>query len=131
MQRVSGFAVFRQSTEGRPDQEAAVPINAGTPAHFLLPFDNTEFVTTTALANISTTDSATIDITFRDEQARVLRTETLILPPRGHDAFALTRYPQVRGVRGAAEFRIRSGQVSALGLRFSGEAFTSFRPLPY
>ncbi len=126
-QRLSGLAVFRQSVAGRVDQEAAVPVNVGPMAHFLLPFDNTEFVTSMALANTGG-ESATLDVRFSDELGRVLRTETITLPPRGHDAFALTRYQKLKNQRGTAEFRVRAGQVSALGLRFSGDAFTSFRP---
>jgi hypothetical protein len=127
-QRVSGFAVFRQTAPGRAAQEAAVAVNAGAQVRFLLPFDNREAVTTVALANISGSEAAVIDVAVRDEQQRVVGTASLSLVARGHDAFALSRFAGVAGARGTVEFRVRSGQISAVGLRFAGEAFTSFRP---
>jgi hypothetical protein len=130
-QRVSGFAVLRQSAPGRVDQEAAVPVNGGTPPRFLLPFDDREAVTTVALANISGTEAAVIDVIVRVEQQGVVGTARVNLGALGHDAFALSRFDGVAGARGTVEFRVRSGQVSAVGLRFAGEGFTSFRPLAF
>src|SRR5690348_13844268 len=45
------FAVFRQSIAGRQSQEAVVPSVNQFESHFVLPYDNTQFVTGIALAN--------------------------------------------------------------------------------
>ncbi len=128
-QKVSGFAIFQQRVPGRADQEAAVPINAGTPLTFFLPFDNTaDFVTTLALANISPTANGAINVVYTSDSGSVLATTTLTLPSNGHTAFALTDVPAIRGQRGVGRFTITSGDFSALGLRFTGDALTSFRP---
>jgi hypothetical protein len=129
-QQVGGFAVFTQRIAGRVDQEAAVPVNAGEQRRFLLPFDNTTpFTTTMALANFAEDTQALIIATVRDEQNSVIGQQiALIIPVRGHQAFTLPeRMPQTAGRRGTIEFNVSFGSVSALGLRFAGEAFTSFR----
>lgn len=130
-QQVSGFAVFLQRAPGRADQEAAVPVNAGPQQRFLLPFDNTQpFTTTMALANFSGGSPASIAVTIRDEENAELEPAAGIeFPALGHLAFALPeRFPQTAGRRGTIEFQVRAGSVSAVGLRFAGEPFTSFKP---
>lgn len=130
-QQVSGFAVFLQRVQGRVDQEAAVPVNAGEQRRFLLPFDNTApFTTTMALANFSEDTQALLVATVRDESNNVIGQQSaVVLPVRGHLAFTLPdRFPQSVGRRGTVEFSTQFGTVSAIGLRFAGEAFTSFSP---
>lgn len=129
-QQVAGFAVFTQRVAGRVDQEAAVPVNAGDQRRFLLPYDNTTpFTTTMALANFAEDTQALIVVTVRDSQNTVIGQQIpLIIPVRGHLADTLPqRFPQTVGQRGTIEFSVQFGNVSALGLRFAGEAFTSFR----
>lgn len=127
-QQVSGFAVFLQRLAGRFDQEAAAPVNAGPQMRFLLPFDNTQpFTTTMALASFD--GRSTLAATVRDEQHRILEDQVIALPERGHLAFETPRrFPQSAGRRGTIEFHVQYGSISALGLRFAGEAFTSFKP---
>lgn len=130
-QHVSGFAVFLQRVAGRADQEAAVPVNAGPQQRFLLPFDNSQsFTTTLALANFSGDSLARITAIVRDEQNATIDPPVQFeIPVRGHQSFSLPeRFPQTAGRRGNIEFQVAAGNVSALGLRFAGESFTSFRP---
>lgn len=130
-QQVGGFAVFLQRVAGRVDQEAAVPVNAGAQQRFLLPYDNSQpFTTTMALANFAEDTQALIVATVRDEQNLAIGPQVaLLIPVRGHLAFPLPeRFPQSVGRRGTVEFQVQFGSVSALGLRFAGEPFTSFKP---
>ncbi|MBI5083917.1 MAG: hypothetical protein HZB13_04895 [Acidobacteria bacterium] len=133
-QWVTGLAVFRQSLPGRPDQEAAVPVNVATPNRLLLPFDNTGgFTTSVALINMSAAVPAQVNLTFRDGQGlRIFQTALPEMPVQGHRAFNLgEQYPQLKGLKGTMELSALSGEVSLLGLRFSDAgAYTSFRAQP-
>gem|GEM_PF-2906601 len=129
---VSGFAVFEQSIPGRPEQEAAVPINYAAPRRILLPFDNTSgFTTSVAVANISETDASIINLVFRDTAGNRITTQTLGLPARGHTAFELIQsYPVLKGIAGTLEFSTTAGETSALGLRFTDSgAYTTFKAI--
>jgi hypothetical protein len=131
-QKISGFAIFRQTRPNTPSQEAAVPINSGWQQRFLLPFDNIGNVTAVALSNVSSSESASITAIFKDEQGQpIAGTFTRTLPPLGHIAFTLpSELAFLAGRRGTAEFFTTNGRVSSLGLRFStvSPAFTSFEP---
>jgi PPE-repeat protein len=129
---VSGFAIFRQRVPGRFDQEAAVPVNAGSPSRFLLPFDNAGLTTTMAIANASDTAASTVNVVIRGSQQEILFGGNLTLPTRGQDAFSITdRFPVTAGRRGIIEFTVLSGEISAIGLRFANEAFTSYKTQIY
>lgn len=127
---VSGFAVFEQRIAGRPDQEAAVPINYAAPRRVLLPFDNTSiFTTSVALANLSETAPMDINLIFRDSAGQRITTKNLVIPTLGHKAFNLVaEYPDLQGLSGAVEFSALTGEPSALGLRFTNTgAYTTFK----
>jgi hypothetical protein len=133
-QWVTGFAVFRQSVPGKSAQEAAVPVNTATPLRYFMPFDNTGgFTTSIALANLSDSTAAQVNFTFRDGQGlRLLQVALPELPVQGHRAFrVIDLWPEMDGKRGTLEISSLSGEVTALGLRFSsGGAFTSFKAQP-
>lgn len=131
-QWVTGFATFRQVVPGRPDQEAAVPVNVGTPRRLVLPFDNTAgYTTTVALANLSTVQAASIIVVFRGENGlRIQQAQLPDLPANGHRAFALPDlFPAVAGLKGTVEFsEVGAGEMSIVGLRFaSSGAYTSLK----
>ena len=133
-QYVTGFAVFRRSLPGSPDQEAAVPVNIATPFRSILPFDNTAgFTTSVAMANLSAVVPSQVNLTFRDAQGlRILETVLPELPLQGHKAFELTNlFPVLNGKSGSMEISVISGEISVLGLRFAPSgAYTSFRAQP-
>lgn len=133
-QWVTGYAVFRQTSQTRPAQEAAVPVNVATPMRYLMPFDNTGgFTTSIALANLSDSTPAQVNFTFRDAQGlRLLQAALPDLPLRGHRAFrVIDLWPDMDGKRGTLEISSLSGEVTVLGLRFSSSgAFTSFKAQP-
>ncbi|MBI4889808.1 MAG: hypothetical protein HY821_04225 [Acidobacteria bacterium] len=127
---VSGLAVFRQLQPDGKIQEAAVPINSTLMQRSLLPYDNTNgFVTSMAVANLSTTETARVRVAFRDANGKLLRIDKFKdIPARGHYSFELPReFPTLAGQRGTADIWILNGNISLLGLRFSPTgAFTSF-----
>jgi hypothetical protein len=126
---VGMFAIFRQFNPGGQPQEAVVPSVNQFASHFVLPFDNTFYITGIALAN-PTTNSVTIPVNIRDESGRIIDTRQFQLGPYGHAAFALpTTWSSTRGIRGAIEFLTSGFGVGALGLRFNGSAFTSLNVL--
>jgi hypothetical protein len=130
---VTGFAIFRQRVDGRPDQEAAVPLVSAT-GRFALPFDNTQgFVTSAALVNTNSSQTASSSAVFRAEDGSSILQAPVNLSPRSHTPFALPDlFPGVSNRRGVAEFSFASPDVTALGLRFnSGGAFTSFPALSF
>jgi hypothetical protein len=123
------FAIFRQSVPGRQPQEAVVPTVNQFENHFVLPYDNTQFVTGIALAN-PTTNAVVIPANIRNELGQIIDTRQLSLGPYGHTAFTLPdRWPSTSGQRGIIEFLTTGFGVGALGLRFNGAAFTSLSVL--
>ena len=126
---VGGMAVFRQSVPGRPDQEAVVPIVSQFDDHFVLLFDNTAFSTGIAVAN-PTTSSVVIPVTIRNQAGQIIDQHSISLGSYSHTAFSLAdTWGSTAGRRGAIEFQTSGFGVGALGLRFSGSAFTSFHVL--
>ena len=126
---VGGMAIFRQSVSGRADQEAVVPIVSQYDNHFVLLFDNTNFVTAIAIAN-PTTQAVVIPVNIRNQFGEIIDQRTVRLGSYGHTAFALPdTWGSTSGRRGAIEFLTSGFGVGALGLRFNGAAFTSFHVL--
>ncbi len=129
---VVGYGVFRQSVQGRADQEAVVPLSVETSQTVDMTWDDTAFTTAVALVN---TGSAAADITitaYTDDGSQI-GTSTVNLPSRGKTSFVLRQQPGLAGMtskRGFARFTVTSGAVAVLGLRFGGQAFTSI-PVTY
>jgi hypothetical protein len=129
---VGGTVVFRRRGPGVPESEAAIPVASPIGRRFSMAFDNTEgFITAMALVNPHASQSATIDVTLRDEDGAPLSTGRLALGPHEHTAFALPAQFAATGARrGVAEFS-STQDLAALGLRFNpGGAFTSVEPAP-
>ncbi|HUQ96009.1 MAG TPA: hypothetical protein VM120_30305 [Bryobacteraceae bacterium] len=125
---VGGMAIFRQSVAGR-EQEAVVPIVSQYNNHFVLLFDNTNFTTAIALAN-PTENDVVIPVNIRNQAGQVIDQRTVRLGSYSHTAFTLPdTWGSTSGRRGAIEFLTSGFGVAALGLRFSGSAFTSFHVL--
>ncbi|MDP9052898.1 MAG: hypothetical protein M3N93_01135 [Acidobacteriota bacterium] len=119
----NAFAVFRYDPSG---QEATAPLETRNAPAYVLAYDNTApLATGVALANLSS-QSATLGLILRDDTGAVLQTTSLTLPANGHSAFVLgTNYPLAAGKRGTVEFDSASAQISVLGIRANGNAFTS------
>lgn len=127
---VIGYGIFRQSVQGNNDQEGTVPFSSTTSSAAILVFDETQFDTAVSVLNPTATDE-TVTITVRDDQGALIGTSTLPLGAKKREAFVLkgrAELAAMQGKRGSAEFRVSSGAVSVLGLRFKGLSFTSILP---
>jgi hypothetical protein len=127
---VGGTAVFREVAAGQPNYEASEPIDTHQDNRFAFPFDHVTDATGLAIAN-PLDSSASIFITFRDENGTSFVFDNFQVPPLGHIAFTMTtRYPQTIGRRGSFEISTGSLWVNLLGLRFSPSGvFSSVTPL--
>lgn len=129
---VIGYGIFRQSIQGRADQEAVVPLSEDSRQSLNMIWDETAF--TTAIAAVNPEDQpVTVSVTAFGADGTQLGTATLNLGPRAREAFVLRNLPGLAGVttkRGLVRMSVPSGAVSALGLRFGQEAFTSI-PVDY
>jgi hypothetical protein len=123
------FAIFRQIVPGGQSQEAVVPAVNQFEDHFVLPFDNTKYVTGVALAN-PTFNTVDVRANIRNEQGQIIDTRQLSFEPYSRMAFSLPEaWSSTAGRRGAIEFLTTGFGVGALGLRFNGSAFTSLSVL--
>jgi hypothetical protein len=126
---VGVFAVFRQTIPGQQAQEAVVPAVNQFENHFVLPYDNTKYVTGIALAN-PTLNRVVIPLNIRNETGQIIDTRQLTLGPYSHTALSVPdSWPTSAGKRGIIEFVTTGFGVGALGLRFNGAAFTSLNVL--
>ena len=124
---VVGYGVFRQSVSGFPDQEAVVPLTSTSSTTSTLLWDDTNFVTGVAIVNPSSI-STSVSIVVRDANGNTIGTANVALNAKSKTAIALRDLPglaAMRGTRGSADFTVAFGNVSVLGLRFNGTAFTS------
>jgi pimeloyl-ACP methyl ester carboxylesterase len=125
---VNGYAVFRQSVAGRADQEAVVTLAPAGATSASFPFDNRSMVTALALVN-PTASPVMVNIAARSAGGQSIGSTLVPLGPKAKTAIALSTLPglaQSAGVQGTVDFATSApGAVSALGLRFRGEAFTS------
>jgi hypothetical protein len=128
---VVGYAVFRQSADGRMDQEAVVPLTSESNQIGDLVYDDVNFTTAVAFANPSP-QQVTVTVTAFASNGAQVGSCQVILPPQTKEAVILKQLPGMLGVagnRGWATFSVPNGAVSVLGLRFGGSAFTSI-PVP-
>ncbi|MGJ5814646.1 choice-of-anchor V domain-containing protein [Paludibaculum fermentans] len=124
---VIGYAIFRQSIQGRADQEAVVPLTGTTLPTSTLIWDDTAFATAVAVAN-PTTAGALVNVEVLDANGAQIGLTTMAVPANGKTAALLRDLPGLSGMagqRGVAKFSVPSAGLSVLGLRFGGEAFTS------
>ena len=124
---VFGYGVFRQSVAGHSDQEAVVPLSDAGASSNTLTWDETNLTTAVAIVNPGST-AATVDVTLWDESGNTIGTSSVALPPNGKTAAALRSLPGLSGMlgkRGSAQFKVSTGSVDVLGLRFGPGAFTS------
>jgi hypothetical protein len=127
---VVGYGVFRQAVPGIPDQEAVVPFASGSGTRASLTYDESNLVTAAAVW-YNGNANATVTILARDESGAQIGTSTLTMTPGTKQAFAVTeKIPAIGGKRGVLEFTTSGGNISVLGLRFSGSAFTSIPAAP-
>jgi hypothetical protein len=119
---VAGSATFLYHSTDGLSLEVVAPLENRTPSSFVLPFDNSDGISTgVALANRSDTLPANIEVTARDAAGNPLLVARADLPVLGHRSFMLTdRYPGLAGHSGSLEFRnATGGSIAVLGLRMN------------
>ena len=124
---VLGYAVFRQSVDGRTDQEAVVPLAPQTATSVQLVFDDVNFTTGLGLVN-PLSQQTVLTLTAYSATGSQLGTGTVTLAARAKSALTLRSISGLAGVagsRGWLSITTASGSVAALGLRFGATAFTS------
>jgi hypothetical protein len=129
---VTGYGVFRQSSAGRADQEAVVPLSEDSRQQANMSWDDTALTTAMAVVNPGASAISVTMIVYGNDGAQI-GTSTLNLGARNRVAFNLRDQPGMAGVtgkRGLARLSVTTGSVAALGLRFAGEAITSI-PVSY
>ena len=120
---VNAFALFRYDPSG---QEATVPFETRNAGGYVLAFDNTApLATGVAIANLSS-QPASVGMILRDDTGATLQTTTIPVPANGHYSFVLGgAYRLAAGRRGTVEFDSAGAEISVLGIRANGNAFTS------
>jgi protocatechuate 3,4-dioxygenase beta subunit len=124
---VVGYGIFRQTVEGRADQEALVPLAVASANPATVVYDDVSLTTALAVANPS---SSSVDVTFvayRNDGAQI-GTGTLTLAARSKMAVSLKTLSGLSGVagtRGWVKISTQGTAISVLGLRFGTQAFTS------
>jgi hypothetical protein len=126
---ISGYGVFRQSQQGKPDQETVVPFSSASTTTSTLLWDETDNLATgIAIANPNPI-AVTVNVTVKKSDGSVIGTATVTLGPNGHTAGGWSQPPfnitGTTGNRGTAVFSVTSGNVAVLGLRARGIAFSS------
>ena len=127
---VVGYAIFRQSVVNRFDQEAVVPLTIESSMGADFSYDDTSFTTSIAFLNPSNQQVA-VTITIHAADGTQLGSTQVGLTPRSKQSKKLSDlFPNIVGNRGWASFSVTNGDVSVLGLRFGGSAFTTIPVTP-
>jgi hypothetical protein len=122
---VTGYAVFRQTVPGRPDQEASITFAPADRSATVI-WDETLFTTAVAIVNLSSNPNP-VTLTARGTDGRVIGTSQIIIWPDGKLVATLLSFPGLSGVvgqRGVVDFASTSGPIAVTAIRASGSAFT-------
>jgi hypothetical protein len=131
---VIGVALFRNVPNAGSYFEAAVPLSAGSTS-FIAPFDETtssltnqQFVNGFAVANLDSSNAASVNCTARNSAGSSISSASLslTLPPNGHTARVLSNLTGTRGTLTCTS----TTNVSAVSLRFLGNEFTTLPVVP-
>jgi hypothetical protein len=123
---IVAYGVVRKGT-GQSNQEAVVPFSDVSKTAITLIWDDTDFVTVAAILNPTSVDTS-VDITVRDMSGEIIGMSSVGLSARQKIAVPLRTLPgleRMQGNRGLADFNVGSGAIAIVGLRFTGDVFTS------
>ncbi len=104
-----------------------VPLTNAASTQAILTFDDTNFTTAAAIVNTSSV-ATTVTVTVTGINGANLGSATIPLAAKAKTAVVLRNLAGISGIagsRGTATFTVSTGNVSVLGLRFYGSAFTS------
>jgi hypothetical protein len=122
---VGGYAVFRQTVPGRPDQEACLSLASSDRTATVI-WDETVFTTAVVIVNLSSSPNP-VTLTARGENGSVIGTSQIIIEPDGKLVARLLSFPGLSGVvgqRGVVDFAGASGPIAVTAIRSGGAAFT-------
>lgn len=122
---VGGYAVFRQTVPGRPDQEASITLASADRSATLI-WDETLSTTAVVIVNLSSNPNQ-VTLTARGTDGSVIGTSQIIIEPDGKLVATLFSFPGLSGVvgqRGVVDFTAASGPIAVTAIRFGGSAFT-------
>ena len=117
---VAGYGVFHYTSPSGVESEGTVPMYAISGSSFTLPFDSIDgFGMGVALANLSSTQSTTVNVTLWNQDGVALSGTSIDLPKGGHTSFMLNdRIPATANSRGFLVFSSTNGApITGLGLR--------------
>jgi hypothetical protein len=129
---VGGFVIFRNNPFA---QEAVVPLETRNANAYILAFDNTNGKAAGIAINSVSSQTVNVPVVVRDDTGAQIATDTLTLPANAHLSFVLgnqpnDKYPATANIRGTIEFDTPpGGQISAVGIRANGQAFTTLPAL--
>lgn len=124
---VTGYSVFRQTSAGIAPQEGLVEFKDATATAIQMTWDDTNYTTSIAIVNPSTVQT-TVTITVWDNNGNLIGTSPLVLAAGTKTENIMSSYPglsKMVGLRGSALFSVTGGNVSVVGFRFNGAAFTN------
>lgn len=128
---VEATAILKRSEGGVTKAQAAFRVVPAVSGRLLFPFESGPAIATcVALLNASGDRPTNVNMSFRDEDAKVVASEDVSLGPRRQSTFCLSEKTRSLADRkGIAEFT-GSGQISLLILRFSPDgSFSSLVPI--
>ncbi len=129
---VGGFVIFRNNPFA---QEAVVPLETRNANAYILAFDNTGGKAAGIAINSVSSQTVNVPVVVRDDTGTQIATDTLTLAANAHLSFVLgnqpnDKYPATANIRGTIEFDPPlSGLIGTLGIRATGEAFTTLPAL--
>ena len=113
-----------------------VPLESRNANAYILAFDNTGGRATGIAINAVSSQTVNVPVVIRDDSGTQIGTPgaTLTLQANGHNSFVLsdpaTGFPVTANKRGTIEFdRPPNAQIGALGIRATGQAFTTLPAL--
>lgn len=126
---VSAYAIYTYTQAGAPKQDASAPAIASA-TRFLVPFDNTADLVTTAAVVNPNPSQLTLFSNLRTSTGSFLG-DTLNIPPNGHLTFEFPGlFPDTAGKEGLAEFYSGLGPFALIALRAHSGLRISFTAVP-
>jgi hypothetical protein len=104
-------------------------------AAYILAFDNTGGKAAGVAINSVSSQTVNVPVVVRDDAGTQIATDTLALPANAHLSFVLgdqptNKYSATANKRGTVEFDTPpGGQISVVGIRANGQAFTTLPAL--
>jgi len=130
---VTGYAIFRQSLSGVPDQEAVAPLSPSGTGTLNMVYDDLNAITALALVNPGGSTSTITIMATGPDGSTIATSAPIVLAANNKTENVLRSFPgleAVAGTRGKLLIFSSGGPVSALGFRVHGVALTDIPAVP-